>query len=317
MDFVYLGTPEFSRRVLARLERRHRPVLVVTQPDRPAGRGRRASAPPVKEHSQAAGIPVLQPERLRDEGFLEQVRRSGAAVGVVVAYGAYLPPPLLEALPLGFVNLHPSLLPRYRGAAPVNRAIMAGDEITGVTVIRVTGKMDAGPILAQRATVVEPEETAGELLLRLAEPGAELLAGVLDGLSTVGVGEVLQDDALATLAPKLDKEEGRIRWKAPAAEIVNLVRGTDPWPGAFTFHRRTLVKVLRARVSGASGGPPGRILSADAISGLTVAAGSGSVELLRLQKEGGQALAAGEFLRGGRWRAGDLLTDQPAESPPT
>ncbi len=314
MDAVFLGTPDFAGLVLRDLAARHRILAVVTQPDKRAGRGRRPTPPPVKEVSRDLDLPCLQPADARGADLPSRLAATGAEVGLVVAYGGYLPASLLAALPRGFINLHPSLLPRYRGAAPVNWAIIKGEEITGLTVIRMTGKMDAGPILGQRAMEILPDESAGELLTRMAAPGALLLDSVLDDLAAGSAFNVPQDDTLATQAPRLRKEDGLIDWSRPAREIHNLVRGVNPWPGAITYHGGDAVKVWRTSPLEAMGGRPGEIVAADPGRGLVVAAGTGSLSLERLQREGGQVLPAGDFLRGARWRAGRILTSAPGRA---
>jgi methionyl-tRNA formyltransferase len=305
MDCVFFGTPDYARRVLEGIIPRHAVRLAVTQPDAPSGRGRTLTPPPVKEAALAAGIPVLAPPDLRDPSTAARIAQAGARVGVVVSYGGYLPRRVTGVFPLGCINLHPSLLPRYRGAAPVQWAVINGDATTGVSVIRVAPAMDAGPILAQEEVAVEPAETAGELLLRTVEPGTRLLLAVMDALAGDRAVERSQDDSLATFAPRLRKEDGLIRWDWPSRRIVDLVRGVNPWPGAHTRHGSTRVAVWRAETAPGSGAP-GEILSADR-SGILVAAGSGAVRLLTLQREGSQALPADQFLRGARWTPGQRL----------
>lgn len=307
MRVVFFGTPEFAVPSLAALARRHEVALALTQPDRPKGRGRRVAEPPVKALALALGVPVLQPERLEEASLRPRLDAVGAEAAVVVAYGLKIPDWLLAFHRLGAVNVHGSLLPAYRGASPVNRAITAGDAETGVTTMLLASRMDAGPILMQRRTPIGPEETAGELAARLAVLGAELLVVTLDGLAAGIVQPRPQDEVLATFAPKLRKEDGLIDWSRPAPEIVNLVRGVNPWPGAYTHLDGRALKVWKAAVAAPpqagsqspSPAAPGTLLAASLHEGLLVACGGGgAVSLLTVQTEGKRPLSAAEFLRG-------------------
>jgi methionyl-tRNA formyltransferase len=244
---VYLGTPADSVPPLEALHAAgHEVALVVTQPDRKRGRGGALVPSPVKVAAQARGIPVLTPRRAGE--VVDEVRATGAAIGVVVAFGQLLPPALLTALPLGFVNLHFSLLPRWRGAAPVERAILAGDAETGVCVMAVDETLDTGAVYARRATPIGPEETAGELRARLVALGAELLVETLPG---VGDARPVPQDGEATYAAKLTVDEFRLDPQRPAAELARAVRAGNPRPGAWIEVDGSRLKVLRARVEGA------------------------------------------------------------------
>jgi methionyl-tRNA formyltransferase len=306
MRVVFLGTPEFAVPSLSALVRRHDVALVLTQPDRPKGRGRQVAEPPVKALARSFGLLVLQPETLGEAEMRPHFERAGAEAAVVVAYGLKIPDWLLAFHPRGAVNVHGSLLPAYRGAAPVGRAIISGDAETGVTTMLLASRMDAGPMLLQRRTPIGPEETAGELTARLAELGAELLVVTLDGLASGIVQPRSQDEALATLAPKLTKEDGLIDWSRPARRIVNLVRGVNPWPGAYTHLAGKPLKVWKAAAAAlpeaagqAASSAPGTILAASLHEGLLVACGGGeTVSLLIVQTEGKKPLSAAEFLRG-------------------
>jgi methionyl-tRNA formyltransferase len=301
MRVVFLGTPEFAVPSLSALARRHEVALVLTQPDRPKGRGRQVAEPPVKVLARALGLPVLQPDRLDEAELRPHFERAGAEAAVVVAYGLKIPDWLLALFPRGAINVHGSLLPAYRGAAPVNRAIIDGDAETGVTTMLLASRMDAGPTLLQRRTPIGPEETAGELTARLAELGAGLLVVTLDGLASGIVTPRAQDESLATFAPKLTKEDGRIDWSLPARRVVDLVRGVNPWPGAYTHLDGRPLKVWKAAAAGAAaaGAAPGTILAASFADGLRVACGEGgAVALLNVQLEGKKPLPAAEFLRG-------------------
>jgi methionyl-tRNA formyltransferase len=318
MKLVFLGTPEFAVPSLAALARRHEITLVLTQPDRPKGRGRHLAEPPVKELARSLDLPVLQPEKLSEAEMRPHFERAGAEAAVVVAYGLMIPQWLLAFHPRGAVNVHGSLLPAWRGASPVNRAIIAGEAETGVTTMLLASKMDAGPILMQRRTTIGPEETAGELAARLAQLGAELLVVTLDALASGIVSPREQDEALVTFAPKLTKEDGRIDWSRGAREIVNLVRGVNPWPGAYALLESRPLKIWKAAVAArpaasrtgpaASAAAPGTVLAASLNEGLLVACGAGeAVALLNVQTEGKKALTAPEFLRGRGIAPGALL----------
>ena len=316
MRVVFLGTPEFAVPSLAALVRRHEVALVVTQPDRPKGRGRHLAEPPVKILARSLDLPVLQPETLDEREMRPHFERAGAEAAVVVAYGLKIPDWLLALHPRGAINVHGSLLPAYRGAAPVNRAIINGDAETGVTTMLLASRMDAGPLLLQRRTPIGPDETAGELTARLSELGAGLLVVTLDGLASGTVPPRVQDEALATLAPKLSKEDGLIDWKRGAREIVNLVRGVNPWPGAYTHLDGHPLKVWRAVVaafppstaSRTSAPGPGTVLAASLHEGLLVACGGGeAVALLSVQAGGKKPLPAPEFLRGHGLEPGSRL----------
>ena len=325
MRVVFLGTPEFAVPSLAALARRFDVALVLTQPDRPKGRGRHLAETPVKTLASSLGLPVLQPSTLEEAQMRTHFEQARAEALVVVAYGLKIPDWLLRMHPRGAINVHGSLLPAYRGAAPVNRAIINGDLETGVTTMLLASRMDAGPVLLQRRTPIGPEETAGEVTGRLAELGAGLLVVTLDGLASGIVQPREQDEALATFAPKMTKEDGLIDWKRNAAGIVNLVRGVNPWPGAYTQLDGRPLKIWKAAVAArpaaalgskpvrpalaASELGPGTVLAASLHEGLLVACGNGeTVALLNVQTEGKKPLTVPEFLRGRALAAGTMLS---------
>lgn len=250
---VFFGTPRFAVPTLrALLTSRHSVALVVTQPDRPRGRGQRLSEGPVKALALAQGIPVSQPERLRDAPFLDQLSHANVDLGVVAAYGRILPEAVLAIPRIGLINVHASLLPRYRGAAPIHRAVMAGDRTTGVTIMRVVPALDAGPMLASVAREIGPDATSEDIEAELAIDGARLLVDVVDRLADGPIDEVPQDEALVTYAPRITKEEGLIDWTRPADQIHNRVRGLYPWPHAFTFSGGERFVLLRTAIPAAS-----------------------------------------------------------------
>ena len=306
---VFFGTPEFAvPTVDALLASRHTVVAAVCQPDRPRGRGHKVSIGAVKARALNAGVRVLQPERLKDDQFLAALREVEADLGVVAAYGKILTDAVLAMPRLGLINVHGSLLPRYRGAAPVHRAIIAGERETGITIMRVVKALDAGPMMATARRPIGADETSDDVERDLARIGASLLVTVVDQLADGTVRETPQDDAAATYAHRLTKEDSRFEWDWAAARIHNLIRGLRPWPHAETFiHGRRLI-LLRSAVSDEqSDAAPGTVLEARS-GDLVVAAGSGRVRLLELQAEGKRPMPAREFLAGHRVSPGDRFT---------
>jgi methionyl-tRNA formyltransferase len=309
---VLFGTPDFAVPTLdALLASPHTVVGAVCQPDRPRGRGHKVSIGAVKARALGAGVPVLQPERLKDEPFLASLRALGADLGVVAAYGKILPDAVLALPRLGMINVHGSLLPRYRGAAPVHRAIVGGERETGITIMRVVKALDAGPMMAIARRPIGPDETSDDVERDLARIGAGLLVGVVDQLADGAVGETPQDDAGATYAPRLTKADSRFDWDWPATRIHNLIRGLHPWPHAETFlHGRRLILLRSAVIDEPGDAPPGSVLAAGP-GELVVAAGSGRVRLLELQAEGKRPMQAREFLTGHRVSPGHRFTAVP------
>lgn len=299
---VFYGTPGFAVPTLERLLASHHPVVgVVTQPDRPRGRGQQVTAGPVKALAEAHGVPVLQPERLARDLAEAPLAALGGDIGVVAAYGKILPDWLLASLPYGLVNVHASLLPRYRGASPVHRAVMAGDAETGVTIMRVVKALDAGPMLAQARVPIDPDQTTVDVEAALASVGAGLLVDTLDAIEAGTAVETPQDDSLATYAPKLTKAEAIVDWSRPARDVHNLIRGLWPWPHASTFLAGTRYILHRSRVSSLAAGEaaPGTILTANAADGLHVACGAHTaLEILELQLEGRRVMPARDALAG-------------------
>ncbi|MDQ7041571.1 MAG: methionyl-tRNA formyltransferase [Rhodothermus sp.] len=306
LRIVFMGTPEFAVPSLEQLvEAGYRPVAVVTGPDRPRGRGQRVQPTPVKAAAERLGLsPILQPASVRDPAFAAAIAALRPDVIVVVAF-KILPPEVYTQARRGAFNLHASLLPRYRGAAPIHRAIMAGETETGVTTFFLQPQVDTGDIILQKRTPIGPEETAGELHDRLMQLGAE---AVLETVRLIERGEVHarpQDDRQATQAPKLTREEARVPWNRPAPTVHNHIRGLSPHPGAWTMHGDRRLKLYRSRQAEGEG-PPGTVLEAN--DRLVVACGEGAVEILELQQEGRRILPAPAFLRGYPLRPGDRLT---------
>jgi methionyl-tRNA formyltransferase len=309
---VFFGTPQFAVPTLARLiASAHQVVGVVTQPDRPRGRGQKTSDAPVKALAMEAGLGVLQPPTLKDPDARAAIDALHADVGVVAAYGKILPEAILDLPRLGLVNVHASLLPRHRGAAPVHRAILAGDRETGVTIMRVVKALDAGPMIATLRRSIDADETSADVERDLAEIGARLLVSTLDRLAVGPVPEIRQDEALATYAPKLTKDDGRVDWTRPAVDIHNLIRGLHPWPHAWTFHHGRRIILLRSAPSGGDTHALPGVLVAARADQLRVAAGEGTVEIRELQIEGKRPMSAREFLAGHHIAAGDHFSPRP------
>jgi len=302
---LFYGTPEFALPTLEALLTRHEVVAAVTQPDRPAGRGQAMGEPPVKRRAREVGIPVLQPPRLRDPEWAGRLAALGADVAVVVAFGQILPATVLAAATRGSINVHASLLPRLRGAAPVAWAIIRGEPETGVTTFQMDPGMDTGPILLQRSTAVGPEETAGELAGRLARLGATLLLDTLEQLDSLSAAP--QDHARATLAPRLGKGVGWLRWAEPARSLVNRVRGCNPWPGAAVATPAGRLVVWRAQaVPAREPAEPGTLVAL-ADGRLGAATGDGLLLPVEVQPDNRRAMTWEAFLRGARLGPGTRL----------
>jgi methionyl-tRNA formyltransferase len=302
---VLFGTPEFAVPSLqALLDGPDEVVGVVCQPDRPSGRGQKVQAPPVKQLAERHGLAVAQPVRLKTDELPDQLAVWQPDLAVVAAYGRILPPRILALPRLGCINVHASLLPRHRGAAPIQWAILAGDAETGVTIMRMNERMDEGDMLLQRATPIGADETYGALQTRLAGIGAAALVEALDGLAAGTLRATPQDHAAATLAPMIRKEQGRIDWRQPAAAIARQVRGFNPWPSAWTTLAGRLLKVCAGRAE-AGTGEPGCVVGLD--DTIRIATGDGLLAIEMLQLEGRRALAAHEFARGGALAVGDRL----------
>jgi len=309
---VFFGTPAFAVPAFeALLASRHRVAGVVTQPDRPRGRGQKTVDLPVKARARGAGVPLLQPSTLSEPSFMTALAALEADIGVVAAYGKILSERVLALPRLGMINVHASLLPRYRGAAPVHRAVIAGERETGVTIMRVIKALDAGPMLAQSRRPVGPDETSEEVERDLSRVGAALLTATLDRLAEGDVSETPQDDSAATYAHRLTKQDGLIDWTWPADRIHNLVRGLHPWPHACTYLNGARLIILRSAVANEfDGRPPGSVVAAHGDE-LRVAAGSDAVDLLEIQAEGKRPMSPRDFRAGHRLRPGDRFARTP------
>jgi methionyl-tRNA formyltransferase len=305
MRIVFMGTPEFAVPTLEKIiQAGHEVISVFTQPDRPKGRGQQLSMSPVKEAALRHGLNVEQPQRIRRPEVVDQLAAMRADCMVVVGYGQIIPQAIIDLPPLGIVNVHASLLPKYRGAAPVQWAIARGEARTGVTTMRIDAGLDTGDMLLKWETDIGPEENAMELAARLADAGAGLLTGTLSGLESGTIVPEPQDNAQATLAPIIKKEDGQIDWSQPARDIVNRSRGFVAWPGTYTRFRGRQFNIWRARPGGEQIEPGTLVKSAGRV---LAGAGDGSVELVEVQIEGKKRTDAAAFWNGYQVRNGERL----------
>jgi methionyl-tRNA formyltransferase len=304
MRLLFFGTPEFAVPSLDAVAQEHEIALVVAQPDKPAGRGMKMQAPPVAVRARELGLPLLQPARIRNEEFLAEVARAGADAGVVIAYGKILPAALLVIPRFGFFNVHGSILPRWRGAAPIQRAIEAGDRETGVTIMRIDEELDHGPMLGIATTEIGPDERTPDLAKRLAIIGAEAMVRALRNVERGVAVETPQDHARATFAAKLDKAEGEVRFEERAAALYDRFRAFDPWPGLFTVVGGETIKLTDVRPVNLSGKPRSVLSIGDDI---VIACGDGALRVIEMQRPGKPRSAAGAIARGLGWRVGEVL----------
>ena len=324
LRIVFFGTPQFAIPSLhALLGSRHAVVGAVTQPDKPRGRGQHVTESPIKQLARAHGVPVLQPERLKDELVVAALRDLAADLGVVAAYGKILPAAVLATPQLGLINVHASLLPRYRGAAPVHRAVIAGDVETGISIMHVVQALDAGAVYKTAKRPIGPDETSGEVEDDLARVGAALLLEVIEDMVAGRAAPEPQDDQASTYAPRLQKQEGMIDWTAASAAIHNKVRGLQPWPLASTWMGGRRLIVLKTRVGGDTGktdpasstdigqAAPGTIVAVSR-DALTVRTGDGVLDVLIVQPEGRRPMSVRDFAAGHRLNAGVRFDDPPA-----
>ena len=316
LRIIFCGTPDFAlpslRHLLAQSD--FQIAGVVTQPDRPRGRGHATSSSSVKEAAVSAGVPVYQPEKIRSDEALQYFHRTAPDAVVIIAYGQIIPQRLIEIPRLGWINLHGSLLPKYRGAAPIHRAIINGETSTGLTTMRIDAGLDTGPTLLKFETDVGPDETAPQLYARLSEAGAPLVAETLRALERGTIVPAAQDNSRATFAPPLQKEEGRIDWSLPAQQIYNRIRGLQPWPGAFTSFRGKNCAIWGRPILGMGASFEASPAGATRASG-EILAGSGKVhvacgdgtalQLEFVQLEGRKRITALEFANGARLKPGD------------
>lgn len=307
-----MGTPELAAACLRVVAGVHEVALVVCQPDKPAGRGGQLTAPPVKVLAQQLGLPVIQPKSARTGELRDALAASGAELAIVVAYGKILPKEVLETLPRGFINVHVSLLPKYRGAAPVQWAVIDGETETGVSIMQLDEGMDTGPVLFESRLAIDPEWTSGDLFEHLEDVAPRTLLAALLMIEQGRARPQPQDHALATHARMLTKADGAIDFTEPAAKVASRIRGVDPWPGAQALLRGQVVKLFRARAE-AGQGAPGTVIAIDP-DGAHVAAGDGFVVIRELQLPGKKRMPAAQLANGRALAVGDVLT-KPALGP--
>jgi methionyl-tRNA formyltransferase len=303
LRIVFFGTPDFAVPTLRELARHHKVIAVVAQPDKPAGRGLTLHPPAVAVVAKELGLPLLQPPKVRDAAFLDSIRSLGPDLGVVIAYGKILPAALLEIPRYGFLNIHASILPHYRGAAPIQRAIEHGETTTGVTIMRVDEELDHGPMLSIATLPMGPEERTPSLAARLAGIGAEALLPVIDALENGTAIETPQDHTQATHAAKIEKSEGRVDWRLPAKTLFDRFRAFEPWPGIFAEYAGEPVKLLDVAFADGNG-EPGRVLSIGP-DGVVIACGNGALRIITAQRPGKNRTAAAEVARAFGLHAGD------------
>lgn len=307
MRIVFAGTPAFAASAMqALIEAGHQVALVLTRQDRPAGRGLRLAASEVKQLAQQARLPLLQPQTLKDAKLQEHLHAADAQFMVVAAYGLLLPRPVLELFPAGCINIHASLLPRWRGAAPIQRAILAGDSETGISIMHMVEGLDSGPVYLARRVTIDAHDSAGTVHDRLAALGARCIVEALPAIASGALKGVPQNELDVTYAHKINKDEAAIDWRLAAVELDRQVRAFNPFPGAYSTWRGEPLKIWRAAVTSDSPAQAGTILCADA-QGIVVACGSGALRVTELQRAGGKRLAATEFLRGLSLATGERL----------
>jgi methionyl-tRNA formyltransferase len=308
LKLVFCGTPAFAvpslRALLA--DSYFQVAAVVTQPDRPRGRGKKTGSSPVKDTAVEAGVPVYQPEKIKSESSLDYFKRLMPDVVVIIAYGQIIPPSLIAIPRLGWINLHGSLLPKYRGAAPINWAIINGEKVTGLTTMQIDAGLDTGPMLLKYQTGIGADETALDLYAQLAEAGAPLIVETLKKLDRGEIAPTPQDNSQASLAPPLKKEDGRIDWSQPAPNIYSRIRGLQPWPGAFTTFRGATCRIWGKPLKPvAAGGTPGIILPTQEDGLLVICGGSTVLHVEQVQLEGRNRISDREFMNGARIEAGE------------
>ena len=305
MRIVFFGTPDLAVPCLAALTARHEVTAVVCQPDRPKGRGKKLQAPPVKAWAEEHGLPVHQPAKLNDGTFEAWLREQAPDLCALAAYGRILKQPILAVPRHGFINMHPSLLPKYRGPSPIQSAVLNGDAVTGVTIMDITLEMDSGDIYLQRETPIGPDETAADLTARLAELGGAMMAEVADAIEAGTATRTPQDDGQASYCALLSKEDGFIDWNAPAQRIHDLVRGAQPWPAAQCRFHGEVCKILRSAVMpGDAGAAPGAITAVEK-DHVLVATGGGQLAILVFQVPGKKAMPMREYLVGHALKVGE------------
>lgn len=309
MRIVFMGTPDFAVASLeALLEQGHDVIGVVTQPDRPKGRGGRLAYPPVKERALLYGIPVYQPQRVKETHFIEQLRSLNPDAIVVTAFGQILPKAVLDIPPKGCINVHASLLPKYRGAAPIQYAVINGEEQTGITTMYMDEGMDTGDMILQRSTDIYPDETAGQLHDRLAVLSKDVLKETLALIESGKAPRVKQSEAEATYCGKLTKDMGHINWDRAVKSVYDLIRGVTPWPGAYAFYKGVMLKVWHAAVVPSNlTGLPGQIVDVNQKYGIIIKCKDGCIAIDEIQQQNKKRMKIEEYLRGHKLEIGAFL----------
>lgn len=310
MRIIFMGTPDFAVPCLKALsESEHTLLALVTQPDRPKGRGGKLASPATKVFAQEHGIPVFQPPKMKNPDFLEELRGLNPDLIAVTAFGRILPPVILDLPPKGCVNVHASLLPLYRGAAPINWAIINGETETGITTMQMDPGMDTGDMLLVEKVPIGPEDTAGILFDKLSEIGARLLIKTLAGIGKETLEAIPQDNEKTTMAPMMTKETGKMDWSLTATSLVNRVRGLDPWPGAYTFYKGERLRIWKAAAEENSGsGEPGTVVRVDKET-FSLTTGLGLLRILEVQPANSRRMKVREFLAGRNIREGERLAE--------
>ncbi|MBI3353322.1 MAG: methionyl-tRNA formyltransferase [Nitrospirae bacterium] len=307
MKIIFMGTPEFAVPSLdALLNSKHNVAAIVTQPDKPAGREKRLTPPPVKVRALKAGLTVLQPERMKDEGFIKTLSELIPDIIVVAAFGKILPSKILHLPKHGCINVHASLLPKYRGAAPINWAIINGEKETGITIMQMDEGLDTGDILLQEGIPIAKDDTTGTLSVRLSQLSVKLLIKALEAIDVDRIKAIPQDNSKASFAPILKKGNGRIDWTREAENIYNMVRGMDPWPGAFTYYKGEVWRVWKTAVGNNRIVTPGTVINVDG-GKIDIACGKGAISITEMQPANKKRMAVSDFLRGNKIETGIIL----------
>ena len=315
LRIIFMGTADFGGQVLEKLtDSRENKIAVITQPDRPQGRGRKILPTPVKKIALDKGLEVFQPEKINDEESIKRIKEFNPDIILVVAYGQILSNPILNIPKIGCINIHGSLLPKYRGAAPINRAVINGEKETGITFMFMKEKVDAGDIIFQEKIDILPDETYGELYYRLSDLSARSLPKLLKKIKSGKIERISQDNKLVTFARKMNKEDGKIDWSDKGEKVYNLVRGTIPYPGAFTYYKGRKLKITRARFlndykveTDAISPKPGRMVRTEKDAILISTGDKGVIKILRLIPAGSKELTASEFVNGYKIKVGEVL----------
>jgi len=312
---IFMGTADFGGPVLEKLaDNRENKITVITQPDRPQGRGRKILPTPIKKIALDKGLEVFQPENINDEESIKRIKEFNPGIILVVAYGQILSSHILNIPKIGCINIHGSILPKYRGAAPINRAIINGEKETGITFMFMKEKVDAGEIIFQEKIDISPDETCGELYYRLSDLSARTLSKLLEKIKSGNIERISQDNKLVTLARKMSKEDGKIDWSDRGERVYNLIRGTIPYPGAFTYYKGRKMKITQARFlddypdEADTGSPkPGRVVKTEKDAILISTGDKGIIKILRLIPAGSKELTANQFVNGYKIKTGDVL----------